>query len=307
MNCCLLILNYNGREHLEECLSTALAASKNLGQPCPVVLVDNRSTENDVEYVRARFPEVEIYVAPKNDYLFSLNAVASKRSEDILVILNNDMRFDPNFLKPLLEYFESSKIFAVTAKIMDWRGNAVTQGKRMGSFQHFWFYKHFDKGMNRECFTLEACGGASAFRRRMFLELGGFDTLYRPGYCEDTDISYRAWKRGWRIVYEPRAVVYHKESATFKKIAGAARIERLVYRNEVLFTIKNCGDRKFLFYYLLLLPWRTIKNLFAGNKAHVQGFLSAVPRIPLALKRRFEQPAVSLTREKDFLEQIRLS
>jgi hypothetical protein len=56
---------------------------------------------------------------------------------------------------------------------------------------------------------LYGCGGATAWDRKRFLMLGGFDSLYFPGYWEDVDLSWRGWKRGWRCLYEPRSVVYH--------------------------------------------------------------------------------------------------
>ena len=56
---CLLILNYNGQEHLKECLPSAFAATRIYDSFCPVIVVDNGSTEDDISYIRSHFPEVE--------------------------------------------------------------------------------------------------------------------------------------------------------------------------------------------------------------------------------------------------------
>ena len=305
MSCCLIILNYNGKAHLDDCLTSALTASRETGVACPVILVDNRSTQDDVEYVRNHFPEVEIIVAKENDCLFSLNPIVSSRTEDIVVILNNDMRFEKGFIPPLLKHFSDPDVFAVTAKVMNWEGTRVTTGKRMGDFRHGWFYKHWDYGIQQTCLTLDAGGGCAAFRRQMFVELGGFDTLYRPAYYEDMDLSYRAWQRSWKILYEPASVIYHKIGATLNDVQGRSHVSRLICRNEVLFTIKNCKGYLFLCGYLLLLPVRLLRNGVAGNQPLTGGIVDALVKIPAALSRRIAQGKLKKVRDRDFLQQIK--
>ena len=217
---CLLVLNYNGVDHLRDCLSSAIIAAEGAGDTCRVVCVDNRSTDGSVELVRANFPTVQVVITPKNDFLFSLNDVVAERSEDVVVVLNNDMRFSPDCVAPLLQHFDDPDVFAVGAAILNWDGSEVTVGQRCAEVRKFWFYKWWNYEKQETCLTLEACGGAVAYRRNMFLELGGFDDIYRPGYYEDLDLSFRAWQRGWKVLYEPKSVVFHKESATMLKRYG---------------------------------------------------------------------------------------
>src|SRR5476649_844778 len=209
---CLLILNYNGMQHLDACLSSAVLAAAAWDASCRVVLVDNRSTDRSVVFTRHRFPSVEIVISPSNDFLFSLNAVAAARAEDIVIVLNNDMRFDAGFIAPLVAHFSAPDVCAVGAAIRTWDGANDTVGPRCARVAHCWFYKWYRTDYQAPAFTLEACGGAAAYRRSMFVELGGFDPLYRPGYYEDLDVSYRAWARGWTVLYEPKSLVYHKHS-----------------------------------------------------------------------------------------------
>ena len=68
-------------------------------------------------------------------------------------------------------------------------------------------------------------GGSCAFDRRKFLELGGFDELLAPFYMEDTDIGYLAWKRGWKVLYQPHSVVYHEHRGTIGKKFSPAQID----------------------------------------------------------------------------------
>lgn len=301
-----MILNYNGKIHLPECLSSALEASKSLEAPCPVVVADNCSTQDDVSFIRQNFPRVEIVSARSNDMLFSLNEMVARRPEDIVLILNNDMRFDRDFIGPLLENFNDREVFAVSARVLDWEGRETTIAKRFGYFKNFWFYKKWDIHPQTSCLSLDAGGGCSAFRREMFVELGGFDRLYYPAYCEDTDLSYRAWKRGWKVLYEPRSVIYHKKGATLDELRGRLRNARLICRNEVLFTVKNCGGFFFVVVYCLLLPLRIVRNYLSGNHYQAEGLWDALWKLPLAFLRRFTERITMPARikEKNFLERI---
>jgi GT2 family glycosyltransferase len=155
------------------------------------------------------------------------------------------MRFDDGFIDPLVSHFADPDVFGVGAAILSWDGRTNTVGARCARLRYGWFHKWWGGGQ-QTALTLEACGGAAAYRRAMFLELGGFDPLYRPGYYEDLDLSYRAWARGWKVVYEPRSRVYHKESVSMLARFGDSGKARLLYRNHLLFTIKNVGGPAFL-------------------------------------------------------------
>lgn len=285
--CCLMVLNYNGRRHLDDCFSTLLVAAARSRHECRVVCVDNRSTEPDVEYLREHYPDVEVVVAERNDFLFSLNPIVASRSEEIVVILNNDMRFDPDFVDPLIEHMAAPDVFGVGARLLEWDGSRQQNAARRGWIERGWFYKRWEMTGGRASHTLEAPGGASAYRREMFVELGGFDPLYRPGYYEDFDLAYRAWARGWRCVYEPRSVIYHRESVTLTEVLGDARRARAHMRNHLLFTAKNIGDARFLALFLVTLPVRAGRPLLRGDGSMARALIDALPRFPRALRARF--------------------
>jgi GT2 family glycosyltransferase len=295
----ILVLNYNGKQHLQECLSSALVSARRYDGDCAVVCVDNRSTDGSRQYVADTFPDVEIVDAPANDFLFSLNAVVAGRPEEIAIIVNNDMRFDPDFVSPLVAHFRTPDVFAVGAAILDWSGSTDTIGPRCARIRHCWFYKWWQFDYQQQAaFTLEACAGAVAYRRSMFLELGGFDSLYRPGYYEDLDLSYRGWAKGWKVIYEPRSRAFHKISASMKVRHGQSGQDRLFYRNHLLFTAKNVGGLAFLIGFLLLLPLRATRPVIRGDWAPLMGFARALPALPRAIARRFRAsgPALDLGR-----------
>jgi GT2 family glycosyltransferase len=212
---CLTILNYNGKQHLEYLLPTACAAAHTFSGDCSIVILDNCSTDDDVNWIRHEFPSVETVVAPKNDFLFSYNWFAAKRTEDILVFLNNDLKLDPDFLAPLMRHLQSSDVFSVSARSYDWSGAKVTSGPARLEFKNGFYSWNFDTQHQKTCCTLFTSGGFMAVDRKKFVELGGFNRLFAPAYCEDMDLCFRAWRRGWRCIYEPESIVWHRHQATW--------------------------------------------------------------------------------------------
>jgi GT2 family glycosyltransferase len=285
--CAVVVLNWNGLAHLRLLLPSLRIAAARYPGDVRLVVVDNRSTEPDVAVVGREFPEVEVVVAAHNDFLFSLNPVVAACPEEIVIILNNDMRVDSDFVAPLVRHFEDPTVFAATANVFDWDGVLRTTGQRRMALRRWWFYKWWDLTVTEPAYTLDAGGGCAAFRRDRFVELGGFDPLYRPAYYEDVDLSYRAWMRGWRTVFEPASVIYHREAATMRDLTREAQFQTLLARNHVLFTIKNVGGWGFLAGFLALAPVRVVASVVGGDGSTARGLLAAAPRLGAAVRGRW--------------------
>jgi GT2 family glycosyltransferase len=212
--------------------------------------------------LRRRFPAVRLFEIPENRCIVAYNDAAPLVQEDTLVLLNNDIRVEEDFLPPLLEPFSDPEVFAVGARIMDWDGRLLSAGRRSGEVRYGMFHHHNDDGKaSGTPSTLFAPCGAAAFHRRKFLDLGGIDPLYWPYYYDDVDLSYQAWKRGWKVLYQPRSIMYHQLQATIGKLNTQERIELLDRKNNLLFFWKNITDRRAVItHHLLLLP-RAVKAL----------------------------------------------
>ena len=231
----LAILNFEGVAHLEILLPTALEAVRIYGDPCPILVLDNQSQTGDKEWVRTHFPTVEVIIASKNDYLFSYNELLQSREEEIVILLNNDLRLAPDFIPPLVKHFERPDVFATTSLSYDWEGKSVTSGPASFRIHHGWFYTEFDLSCSVATPTLFPTGGYAAVDRKKFLELGGFDRLYYPAYGEDLDLGYRAQQRGWVTIYEPESKVWHRENGSMT----SKRAVHLILVSQFLFQWKN--------------------------------------------------------------------
>lgn len=232
MNSCgIIILNWNGREHLDVCLSSVLR----MRDVDPrVILVDNGSHDGSVAFARERFPDIEIIETGSNVGFAEGNNVAIRsvlkdRGIKYVAVLNNDTEVDQHWLASLTTAMDQDeRIGAVAGKMMNYYQKEIIDSTgdfllpdafkvvTRGSGEH----DHGQYDRPGECFSARA--GAALYRREMLEDIcldGDYFDSHYFAYIEDTDLSIRARLRGWRIVYAPEAVVYHKVSATTKKMS----------------------------------------------------------------------------------------
>ena len=284
----IVIPNWNGRDLLEKYLPSVLEAAA-INPANEVIVVDNGSSDGSAAWVRERFPGVRVIALEKNlGFGGGSNAGFRAAKHDIVVLLNSDMRVAPDFLPPLLEAFTDDKVFAVACQIFF--SDSAKLREETGLTEARWRRGTLRVGHRADdnitglypCFY--AGGGSSAFDRRKFLELGGFDDLFAPFYFEDADIGYRAWKRGWKVLYQPRSVVWHEHRGTIGRHHSPAYIDAMLRRNRLLFCWKNMHD------------WRRLAAHFAFIVADPRGFFSALPRFLAALRsRRRAQEQAAIT------------
>ena len=277
MRSSLLILNYNGLRLLEGCFSTLGTATRQGGDH-DVYLIDNGSTDDSIAYTEKQFPWVKTIRAPRNAFLFTYNDIVPTLDTEAILLLNNDILVEPDFLPPLLEPLHQPDVFAVNTRVLT--GDRVTpQGSRTSGGFHkgLWWYKQLsDSDRLSTCFF--ALGGQAAFSRSKYLELGGFDELFWPLYHEDIDLSYRAWRRGWRILYEPQSVLYHLGGQTSGSAYKKNQLKAIVDQNTFLLQWKNFDDPQMRREHLAYLPLRLARAAAKGDMPFLRGFQSACKR-----------------------------
>jgi GT2 family glycosyltransferase len=265
------------------------------GRPHEVLVVDNGSTDGSVEFLEMRFPQVRVVRLDRN-YGFSggNNRGMEHVKTDVVVLLNNDMAVDRDFLAPLLKPLADPSVFAVASRIAmaDPAKSRFETGKTRGRFESGLFYLWHDAidGPEENSAAINvfwAGGGACAIDRRRFKLLGGFDSLYHPFYVEDTDLSYQAWKRGWKSVLAPGSRVLHKHRGTSGPRFGDLFVNNTTRRNHYLFVWKNVTDFAMLREHVLALP-RIHGSAISqyGAAFEFRAYLRAFVRFPIAMWRR---------------------
>jgi GT2 family glycosyltransferase len=284
----IVIANWNGETFLARCLSSALIAGRQAGGDFEIIVVDDASTDGGPEMVRAQFPQAQLIARDVNrGFAHTVNEGVEAARGRIVVLLNNDMVVRPDFCRVLLAHFESGddRLFGVTAKTMQWDGHQPNFVKmdaiwRRGELRLVWS----DPPGPQPTLFLQA--GACAIVRERFLELGGLEALYAPGYWEDFDLSWRAMARGWRHLYDPSSPALHLGKASFRSRFGDSLLRQLVERNAWLFVWMNLDDPRLLASHCAWLPLRIGREIARGRIDGLRSFVKALRKIAGVLRAR---------------------
>jgi len=273
----VVIPNYNGSHLLKKNLPQVIINCPN----CQIIMVDDASTDDSVQFIRRNFKKIKIIELKKNrGFAYAANLGVRQATGDFVVLLNSDVSPRNNFLKPALDHFKNRKVFAVAfADHSHENGKIIIRGRGGAIFKRG-FVGHFALP-SKSAETLWVSGGSGLFDRNKFLELGGFDTNFAPFYWEDIDLSFRAWQMGYICLFEPKSSVdhFHQEGA-IQKSKSSFFVKIVSYKNQFLFVWKNISDYLWLIQHLLWLPYHLVKSAITFDLAFFAGFLWAILKIP---------------------------
>jgi GT2 family glycosyltransferase len=292
----VVIPNWNGRKLLEAYLPSVLKAARRAG--AGVIVADDASSDDSVSWLAEHAPGVEVLTSEINrGFLRNANRGVMSARSDVVILLNNDVETEEDFIAPLLRHFERDDVFGVSPAILSLTHEGADEGVNHFTFEHGLILSKFLCLQGMAPPTAPApigyvCGAAAAYDRKKFLELGGFDVLFSPNYFEDADLGYSAWKRGWRVVYEPASIVRHQHSATMKQCYGPSRLRRLFAERMFWFNWKHLGDRDLLLYHALWLLRLPVSHIRHGRWPELAGYFLAPRRLIKALRSRRQSAAV---------------
>jgi GT2 family glycosyltransferase len=287
----ILVLNFNGRGWLEECLPSVREAAARSPVSCPVTVVDNGSTDGSCALVARRWPDVTL-IHEENLGLASFNHVLARLDAPVALLLNNDVKLDPEAVGPLLRPFEEHDDVLFTAP-QCWTFDGQTyEGMRTRVRTRFGLVQGMCRVPGHEGVVgladlTAAAGPVLAVDRRRFLEMRGYDPIYFPGRIEDLDLGFRGWMAGYRGYYVPESVAYHRGFGTFESELGLARSDRLAKRNTLIFAWKNTAGARLLTH-LFWLPIRLAAALVRGRLDFVTAMVEALGRLDQVLAARRE-------------------
>lgn len=190
----------------------------------------------------------------------SCNRAVELASSPLIFLLNSDVSPHPKTIQSLVKHFEDSSVFAVGCleHEKDLQGNNVLGGKNTLRFGRGMFAHQransFESGE-----TAWASGGSSMFDRSKWLALQGFDPDYYPAYWEDVDLSQRAKKRGWTVLFDAEAEVDHNHESTNTSAFGPKKMTKMSWQHAQTFVAKN-GTWQQKLQYLLWQPYWWIKG-----------------------------------------------
>lgn len=249
----VIVVNYRGADDTITCLR---ALRGDLAYPTDrlqVVCVENGSGDDSARRIRDAVPGVTLVESDTNlGFAGGCNLGAEHATGEVLALLNNDARPDPNWARAAVGVLTADPTVAsVASKVLDWHGENID----FVDAGLTWFGMGYKRHAGRPLAevspdeheaprdVLFATGSAMFVRADVFRTLGGFDERFFMFY-EDVDLGWRLNLRGWRVRYEPTSLAYHKHHASMSEVDGndSARELFLLERNALAALYKNLSD-----------------------------------------------------------------
>jgi GT2 family glycosyltransferase len=290
----VVIPNWNGAVHLPECLDSIDAQTL---KPLEVIVVDNGSTDDSLQLLARMFSKVIVVRLSSNrGFAAAVNEGIRISRGEFVFLLNNDTRLDEDCIRLMVDRLVASSEWSTVAckmvnyfdnSLIDGAGDMLTRSGLMATRGHG---EPDDGRFGKSDEVFGACAGAALYRRSMFEEIGGFDEDF-ISYLEDADMAFRARLGGYRCVYEPAAICFHKRGATAARMI-AAYPARMFERNIPQYVVKNMPLRMLFSRAPLLAASRLrhwYKSALAGQlRPVITGFAEGLALLPGALKKRRE-------------------
>jgi GT2 family glycosyltransferase len=285
MKVAVVILNWNGKQLLEQFLPSVVQYSKE----ATVYVADNASTDDSVAFIKDQFPEVSIVVNPTNTgYAGGYNDALQHIEADVYALVNSDIEVTDNWLQPIIKAFQNEPTTAIIQpKILDYKNKDYFEyaGAAGGFIDQYGYpfcrgriFNTLEKDLgqydtNQEIFW--ASGACFFIRSNVYKELKGFDTSFFA-HQEEIDLCWRAINKGHTIKYLFESKVFHVGGATLQQ--GNPKKTELNFRNSLLMLTKNLPEKvlfRVLFIRMVLDGIAGIKFLLEGQPKHFVAVLKA--------------------------------
>lgn len=276
-----IIVNYNGKKYLEECLNSIISQTyKNY----EIIVVDNGSSDGSVEFLDKQ-KYIDKLIKLKKNYGFAKanNIAISNAVGNYIALINNDLVLEKNWLKECIITFEKysqKDIGIVATKILQYfnRTNIDSAGVEYLPFGAIKDYKDLSKDeiiVNKEKEVFGACAAAAVYKKDMLDKIGLFDEKFFA-YFEDSDLNFRAQLMGYNCFYNPNAISYHIGSATgiknskFYVLNGRRNIEYMFFINMQGYLLYKYFFIHFLYEFINLIYFISIGRGSSFIKAKLQ-------------------------------------
>jgi len=268
----VLIPNYNGKKLLEENLPSVYTALHTFPFSFSEIIVsDDASADDSLLFLKQNFSEIKCVSTEINTgFSGAVNRGIPYCKGDLILILNSDVQLSANYFEAQVSLFEDSQVFGVMGTIVSKDGIQIQdtakyplfRGGKIGSTLN---YATQEKGSWPTLFL----SGANALVRKSYLvQLKGFNEIFNPYYCEDVELGIRAWRAGWKCLFESTAICYHPNSETIKK-QGKEKVRRISRRNKAILHLIHL-EGIYLIWYQWMLRFKSVLGQLVGSKKYAQ-------------------------------------
>lgn len=248
---------------------------------CQIIIVNDDPGKSLKHLIDARIRGNDNIILIENKknlgFGLSVNRGVKQAEGNYIMLLNSDVQLtNSNHQLAINNFRKDPSLFAVSFAQKEKDGSIVGKNK---IYWHAGLYLHQKAADLNFGNNGWAEGGASLIDKNKFIKLNGFDPIYSPFYWEDIDLSNRARKAGYRIIFEPKILVVHRHETTIGKYFSQKQIKIIAYRNQLIFTWKNLSNFKLIFQHYLYLPFLIIKHLIKGDYLFLIALIKAVVKL----------------------------
>lgn len=227
----IIIINLNGKKYLEQCLDSL---SKISYPNYEIILVDNNSNDDSVDFTTKNYPNVSITKLPKNKGFAEPNNIGANLAKgDLLLFLNNDTKVTKDFLQPLVDEIQLTDVAICQSLLLKLDGVVDSAGDFVNKYGISFNSKTIPK---KNSPILSARGACMIMKKKNFCELGGFDEKFFVSF-EDVDIGWRAWILGYRVMIVPKSIVYHYGGSTIATMSEVIKFHGT--KNNLILRLTN--------------------------------------------------------------------
>jgi len=241
----IVIPNYNGRFLLEDCLESI---DKNSQKPKEIIVVDNGSTDDSLLFLKLNYPKVKVIKNIKNlGFAAAVNQGGKESSSGWVAVVNNDVVLDENWLAEIqkgITKYKQKNVGCFCGLVLDRTGKKI-EGKGLlyriyGKASNIGNGTKFQNTGDKENYVFGSSGAAAVYSKRAVSKAGWFDNDFFA-YLEDVDLSLRLQAKGFKTVFLPKAICYHKGGTTSRQMGNLR--ERKTFENWFYIFIKNYSSK----------------------------------------------------------------
>jgi GT2 family glycosyltransferase len=294
----IVIPNYNGLEHLKTCFDSL---KKQSYLDFRVILVDNGSTDESASFTEKELHDaVVIKLGYNSGFAKAVNEgikfSIDKVNAEYILLLNNDIELNPDFLQTVVDTFKTNPDASILAvKMLNYFNRDIIDDcgdfiKANGGSPLARGHGEKDTGQyNKTEYIFGACAGAAFYKQEIFKDIGYFDETFFA-YYEDIDFSFRAQLLGYKCLYQPKAVCYHKRGGTSSVATHGFQTE-MCERNLILMRVKNYPLSTYILYqplffiarvkrYYSFLRFHSFTIFLRALKGYIRGQLLCITKLP---------------------------
>ncbi len=265
----VVLPNYNGRHLLERNLPSVYEALNNARTDFEIIITDDCSTDSSVAFIGQYYPLIRLIVNTRNQgFSASCNKGIAEAKNDLILLLNTDIELNINYFESQFRYFELPDTFGVMSKIIGAKNGETQDTARFLKYSGFKIKANNFYHLEDENFlapTAYLSGANALIDAKKLRDIGGFDEIFSPFYCEDFELGLRAWRLGWKCYYDPKSYCIHDHSSTTKNYRTRNWVKAIFFRNRLFVHAIHLSRRKLAFWFVqitfidMLFMWIGLK------------------------------------------------